>query len=89
MANKDQNVVNNAADDKMTEPLLRGEQNLADENGGSGKKTGSKDSLYMVYLSTLVAVSGSYSFGTGVINSHSSYTRTHFLWNVNVHALSC
>ncbi|KAH9730069.1 Sugar transporter ERD6-like 7 [Citrus sinensis] len=66
MANKDQNVVNNAADDKMTEPLLRGEQNLADENGGSGKKTGSKDSLYMVYLSTLVAVSGSYSFGTGV-----------------------
>lgn len=89
MANKDQNVVNNAADDKMTEPLLRGEQNLADENGGSGKKTGSKDSLYMVYLSTLVAVSGSYSFGTGVINSHPSYTQTHFLWNVNVHALSC
>lgn len=89
MANNDQNVVNNSVDDKMTEPLLRGEQNLADENGGSGDKTGSKDSLYMVYLSTFVAVCGSYSFGTGVINSHISYVQTNFLCNVNFHALFC
>lgn len=66
MANKDQNVNNNDVQEKITRPLLRGEENLADENGGSGEQTGSKESLWMVYLCTFVAVCGSYSFGNSV-----------------------
>ncbi|TXG63564.1 hypothetical protein EZV62_010558 [Acer yangbiense] len=66
---------NNVRDQKIREPLMRqGENNLADEEEGSGAQTGSKGHSWMVYFTTFVAVCGSYEFGSCA--GYSSPTQT-------------
>ncbi|KAK3193926.1 hypothetical protein Dsin_025236 [Dipteronia sinensis] len=66
---------NNVRDQKIREPLMpRGENNLTDEEEGSGAQTSSKGHSWMVYFSTFVAVCGSYEFGSCA--GYSSPTQT-------------
>ncbi|OAY49640.1 sugar transporter ERD6-like 7 [Manihot esculenta] len=52
---------NDGAHQEMREPLVG--KNLADEEDGSREQYSSKESVWMVYLSTAVAVCGSFEFG--------------------------
>ncbi|KAL5793017.1 hypothetical protein ACOSP7_001611 [Xanthoceras sorbifolium] len=62
------------AHEKIREPLMRGEKNLADEEEGSNAQTSSNGHPWMVYLSTFVAVCGSFEFGSCA--GYSSPTQT-------------
>ncbi|KAF2298628.1 hypothetical protein GH714_024415 [Hevea brasiliensis] len=52
---------NNGVHQEVREPLLG--KNLADEDNGSRGQNSSKERVWMVYLSTFVAVCGSFEFG--------------------------
>ncbi|OAY61721.1 sugar transporter ERD6-like 7 [Manihot esculenta] len=56
-----ENGEHNRSTGELTEPLMA--KNLADEEDGSGELNSSKQRNWMVYLSTLVAVCGSFEFG--------------------------
>ncbi|KAJ6729716.1 SUGAR TRANSPORTER ERD6-LIKE 7 [Salix viminalis] len=49
--------------EEVREPLMD-KKNLSDEQGGSFVQSRSKESAWMVYLSTFVAVCGSFAFGS-------------------------
>lgn len=58
---------NNGVHEEVREPLMA--SNLADGNDGCGSaQNSSKGSAWMVYLSTFVAVCGSFEFGSCVSN---------------------
>ena len=61
------------AQEEIVEPLIQGQKYLPDE-GGSGSEDrmdqSSKKHPWMVYLSTFVAVCGSYEFGCCVSAEH-------------------
>lgn len=59
-------AIKEVAAENITEPLMRKEKNLAGEDGGGGERTNSKGNPWMVYFSTLIAVCGSYAFGSCV-----------------------
>ncbi|KAF5744183.1 Major facilitator superfamily protein isoform 1 [Tripterygium wilfordii] len=54
---------NNSAQEEIREPLVQGAKNRADEEDGSDVQNTSQGNHSMVYLSTFVAVCGSYAFG--------------------------
>ncbi|XP_044500947.1 sugar transporter ERD6-like 7 [Mangifera indica] len=55
---------NDGLNENIREPLMQREKNLADEGGVSEGETSSKGKFGMVYLSTFIAVCGSYAFGS-------------------------
>ncbi|KHG20787.1 hypothetical protein F383_26710 [Gossypium arboreum] len=67
----------------VTIPLLEEGKNIGDEeNGYTDEKTSGKPSLWMVYLSTFVAVCGSFAFGSCVSLPHRSlHRKTSFACN--------
>ncbi|KAJ4727554.1 Sugar transporter ERD6-like [Melia azedarach] len=67
-------AIKEVAAENITEPLMRKEKNLAGEDGGGGERTNSKGNPWMVYFSTLIAVCGSYAFGSCA--GYSSPTQT-------------
>ena len=56
--------VNDSVNEEVSVPLLQEEKNMGDEEDGYTDQTSSKASLWMVYLSTFVAVCGSFEFGS-------------------------
>ncbi|XWS46759.1 hypothetical protein CRYUN_Cryun14cG0095500 [Craigia yunnanensis] len=65
---------NDSVNEEVSVPLLQGEKNMGDEEDRYTDQTSSKASLWMVYLSTFVAVSGSFEFGSCA--GYSSPTQT-------------
>ncbi|XP_022758135.1 sugar transporter ERD6-like 7 [Durio zibethinus] len=65
---------NDCVHEEVSVPLLQEKKNMADEEDGYTDKTSSKASLWMVYLSTVVAVCGSFEFGSCA--GYSSPTQT-------------
>lgn len=72
--------------EEMREPLLQGQKYLPDE-GGSGSEgqtdQSSRKNLWMVYLSTFVAVCGSYEFGSCVSAEHLVILYYHIFISLN------
>lgn len=58
-----EDLSNNAAREEMREPLVRAVKVADGDGSGHGSAKGDQ---WMVYLSTFVAVCGSYEFGCGV-----------------------
>ncbi|KAF5744182.1 Major facilitator superfamily protein isoform 1 [Tripterygium wilfordii] len=63
---EDVEKANNSAQEEIREPLIQGAKNPADEEDGSDIHNRSQGNHTMVYISTFVAVCGSYAFGAGV-----------------------
>ncbi|KAK6260151.1 hypothetical protein SCA6_014625 [Theobroma cacao] len=65
---------NDSVHEEASVPLLQEQKTMADEEDGHTDQTSSKASLWMVYLSTFVAVCGSFEFGSCA--GYSSPTQT-------------
>ncbi|EOX94872.1 Major facilitator superfamily protein isoform 1 [Theobroma cacao] len=65
---------NDSVHEEARVPLLQEQKTMADEEDGHTDQTSSKASLWMVYLSTFVAVCGSFEFGSCA--GYSSPTQT-------------
>lgn len=81
---------NDGAHQEMREPLVG--KNLADEEDGSREQYSSKESVWMVYLSTAVAVCGSFEFGCCVSTSfasESSFRNLHIQNQLSYRTCSC
>lgn len=61
---------NDSVHEEARVPLLQEQKTMADEEDGHTDQTSSKASLWMVYLSTFVAVCGSFEFGSCVSPPH-------------------
>ncbi|XP_021279495.1 sugar transporter ERD6-like 7 [Herrania umbratica] len=65
---------NNSFHEEASVPLLQEQKNMADEEDGHTDQTSSKANFWMVYVSTFVAVCGSFEFGSCA--GYSSPTQT-------------
>lgn len=69
--------------EEIRKPLMQGQKNLPDA-GGSGSEDqtdqSSKEHPWMVYLSTFVAVCGSFEFGSCVSAAAFSYTLLPYIY---------
>ena len=77
--------------EEIRKPLMQGQKNLPDA-GGSGSEDqtdqSSKEHLWMVYLSTFVAVCGSFEFGSCVSAGHLVILYYHIFISLNLQIMN-